>query len=32
MLEGMIVVGKATGKAGYARAVLASLEELIKNL
>ena len=32
MLEGMIVVGKATGKPGYARAVLASVDELIKNL
>lgn len=32
LLEGMIVIAKATGKPNYAKAVIASLENLIKSL
>jgi TetR/AcrR family transcriptional repressor of nem operon len=32
MLEGMIVVARATGKSAAAKAVIASVDELIKNL
>lgn len=32
MLEGMIVVGRGTGKPGYARSVIDSIEQLIRGL
>lgn len=32
LLEGMIVVGRSTGKPGYARAVIDSIDQLIRSL